>query len=54
MPMEKKKNVDPKMVVILPMVLCMQFAHGFEHDGFLPMVLCRSSQGNYNYFLIEG
>ena len=37
-----------------PMLLCMGFSHSFGHDGFLPMVLCRSGQGNYNYVLIQG
>jgi len=36
----------------LPMVLCMDFTHGFGHDGFLSIVFSRSSQGNYNYVLI--
>ena len=30
------------------------FAHGLGHDSFLPMVFCRSSQGNYCYVLIQG
>ena len=38
----------------LPMVLCIGFAHGFGHDGFLPMVSSRSGQGNYGYVLIQG
>jgi len=38
--------------VDIPMVLCMVFAHGFGHDGFMPMVFHRSDQGNYNYVLI--
>ena len=36
----------------LPMVFCMDFAHGFGHDGFLSMVFCRFGQGNYGYVLI--
>ena len=36
------------------MVLCMDFTHGFGHDGFLPMVFCRSGKGNYIYVLIQG
>ena len=36
----------------LAIVLCVHFAHGFGHDGFLPMVYCRSGQGNYDYVLI--
>ena len=54
-----KKNVDPIIVeqthkwwADLPMVLCMGFAHGFGHDGFLLMASCRSGQGNYDYVLI--
>jgi len=27
----------------------MGFAHGFGHDGFLPMVFCTFVQGNYDY-----
>jgi len=38
----------------LPMVLCMDFAYGFGHDGFIPMVFCRSGQGNYGYVIIKG
>ena len=38
----------------LPMVLCMGFAHGFRHDGFLSMVFCRFGQGKYDYVLIQG
>jgi len=37
----------------LLMVLCMDFSHGFGHDGFLSMVFYRSSQGNYGYVLIQ-
>ena len=36
----------------LPMVLSMGFSRGYVHDVFLPMVFCRSSQGNYDYDLI--
>lgn len=36
----------------LPMLLCMDFIHGFGHDGFLSMVIYRRGQGNYNYVLI--
>jgi len=36
------------------MVLHMEFAHGFGHDGFLLMVFCRSGKGNYGYVLIQG
>ena len=39
--------------VDLPMALCMGFAHGFWNDGFLPMVFCKSTQGNYGYVLIQ-
>jgi len=38
--------------VDLPMVLCMGFAHGFGHDGFLPIVFCIYGQGNYDYIII--
>ena len=38
----------------LPMVLCMDFAHGFGCDGFRSMVFCRFGQGNYDYVLIHG
>ena len=40
--------------VNLPMVLCMGFAQGFRHDGFLPMVFYRYGHGNYDYILIQG
>ena len=36
------------------MALCMDFAHGFRHDGFLSMVFCTSGPGNYGYVLIQG
>jgi len=38
----------------LPMVLCMDFADGFGHDGFLCIIFCRFGQGNYNHVLIKG
>ena len=40
--------------VDLPMVLCMNFTHGFGHDVFMSMVFCRFGQGNYDYVLIQG
>ena len=30
----------------LPTVLCMDFAHRFMHDGFLPNVFCRLGKGS--------
>jgi len=36
------------------MVLCMDFAHDFGHDGFLPMVFFRYGQGNYGCVLMQG
>jgi len=52
-------GADPRMGAYLPMVLCMGFAHGFwhdgfGHDGFLPMVFCKSNQGNDSYVLFKG
>ena len=40
--------------VDLPMVLCMDFAHGFGHDGIFSMVFFRFGQGNYGYVVIQG
>jgi len=62
--MEKKKTsgimlgvcyiLSMRMLEDLPVVLCTGFAHGFSHDGFLPIVFCRYGQGNYNYVLNQG
>jgi len=38
----------------MPMISYKDFSHGFGHDGFLPMVFCRFSEGNYGYVLIQG
>ena len=38
--------------VNLPLILCVDFAHGFGHNGFMSMVFCRSGQENYVYVLI--
>ena len=35
-----------------PMVLCMGLHMVLGHDGFLPIVFCRSGKGNYGYVLI--
>ena len=37
----------------LPMVLCMGLHMVLGHDGFQPLVFCRSIQGNYGYVLIQ-
>ena len=36
------------------MVLCMDLHMVLGHDGFRPLVFCRSNQGNYDYVLIQG
>ena len=35
-----------------PMVFCMGLHMVLGHDGFRPLVFCRSGQGNYDYVLI--
>ena len=52
---DPEKNCGPyNRWADLPMFLCMGFADGFGHDGFLSMVFCRSDQGYYSYVLIQG
>ena len=34
------------------MVFCMDFTHGFGHDGSLSMVFFRPGQGSYGYVLV--
>ena len=53
-PQEKKKIGPYFRWTDPPMVLCMGFHMVLEHDGFWPLVFCRSGQGNYGYVLIQG
>ena len=49
----RKKKLDPIFWwADLPMVLCMGLHMVLGHDGFWPLVFCRSGQGNYGYVLI--
>ena len=52
--MHHEKKIGPYIRwANLPIVLCMDFTHGFGHDDFLSMVFCRSSQVNYGYVVIH-
>ena len=55
-PLQQGLGQRPKETFFGPnirlMNLPMVFAHGFGNYGFLPMVFCRSGQGNYDYALI--